>query len=178
MTAKLEGLLTLVRELRKERPEDWRVVVFTLRKETQDAIGRALVAEGVNVSFIRGGASNANQATVEKFRAIPPLANVIVSTDAGAEGVNLQSGNVLVNYDLPWNPMVMEQRIGRIQRLASKHESVVIVNLVIADSVEERVVGRLLEKLQAWRRRLATLKQFWNRPGRMMTTALKKWCAN
>ncbi len=149
MTAKLDGLLTLVRELRKERPNDWRVVVFTLRKETQEAIGRALIAEGVAVGFIRGGAAHANHSTVERFRTDPPQVSVIVSTDAGAEGVNLQSGNVLVNFDLPWNPMVLEQRIGRIQRLASKHETVVVVNLVIADSVEERVVGRLLEKLEA-----------------------------
>src|SRR5207237_9414316 len=128
---------------------DWRLVAVTLRKETQDAIGRVLLSEGVSVDFIRGGSPHANQSTVERFRAEPPKVNVIVSTDAGAEGVNLQAGNVLVNYDLPWNPMVMEQRIGRIQRLASKHENVVVVNLVIANSVEERVVGRLLEKLQA-----------------------------
>jgi superfamily II DNA or RNA helicase len=149
MTAKLNGLLTLVRELREQRPVDWRVVIFTLRKETQEAIGRALVSEGIKVGFIRGGAAHANQHTVERFRTEPPQVSVIVSTDAGAEGVNLQSGNVLVNFDLPWNPMVLEQRIGRIQRLASRHEHVVVVNLVIADSVEERVVGRLLEKLTA-----------------------------
>jgi superfamily II DNA or RNA helicase len=148
-TAKLEGLLKLVRELRRERPVDWRLVVFTLRKETQDAIGRALVGEGIAVDFIRGGAPQVNQSTMERFRCSPPKVNVIVSTDAGAEGVNLQAGNVVVNYDLAWNPMVMEQRIGRIQRLASKHENVVVVNLVIANSVEERVVARLLEKLQA-----------------------------
>ena len=148
-SAKITGLLTIVHELRKERPDNWRLVVFTLRKETQDAIGRVLAAEGIPVGFIRGGASSANQSTVERFRIEPPVVNVIVSTDAGAEGVNLQAGNVLVNYDLPWNPMVMEQRIGRIQRLASKHEHVIVLNLVIANSVEERVVGRLMEKLQA-----------------------------
>ncbi len=148
-TAKLDGLLQLVRELRDKRSTDWRLVVFTLRKDTQDAIARALIAEGIEVGFIRGGSSHANQSTVERFRASPPRVNVIVSTDAGAEGVNLQAGNVLVNYDLPWNPMVMEQRIGRIQRLASVHREVIVVNLVIANSVEERVVGRLLEKLQA-----------------------------
>jgi len=148
-TAKLEGLLALIQELRRERPKDWRVVVFTLRRETQEAIGRALRTEGIAVDFIRGGVPIQNHAAMDRFRASPPKANVIISTDAGAEGVNLQSGNVLVNYDLPWNPMVMEQRIGRIQRLASTHEHVVVINLVIAGSVEERIVGRLMEKLQA-----------------------------
>jgi superfamily II DNA or RNA helicase len=147
-TAKLDGLLKLVRELRQNRPNDWRLVVFTMRRETQEAIGRAMTAEGINIGFIRGGSVLANQKTVERYWKNPPELNVIISTDAGAEGVNLQAGNVLVNYDLPWNPMVLEQRIGRIQRLASKHDNVAIVNLVIAGSVEERVVARLLEKLQ------------------------------
>jgi superfamily II DNA/RNA helicase len=148
-TAKLEGLLTLIRELKTKHPSDWRLVVFTLRKETQQAIGRALMAEGVAVGFIRGGCGRENQSTVERFRVDPPKVNVVVSTDTGAEGVNLQAGNVLVNYDLPWNPMLVEQRIGRIQRLATKHAKVIVINLVIADSVEEQVVGRLQEKLQA-----------------------------
>ena len=77
-----------------------------------------------------------------------PRAHAIVSTDAGAEGVNLQVANVLVNYDLPWNPMIVEQRIGRVQRLASRHEFVMVCNLVAAGSVEERVVARLMQKLQ------------------------------
>lgn len=149
VTSKMNGLLTLVRELRQQRPDRWRMVVFTLRKETQDAISRVLQSQGVKVGLIRGGSSHTNQATVEAYRADPPAVNAIISTDAGAEGINLQAGNVLVNYDLPWNPMVMEQRIGRIQRLASKHQNVIVVNLVIKGSVEERVVGRLMEKLQA-----------------------------
>jgi helicase-like protein len=59
-----------------------------------------------------------------RFWKNPPDCHVIVSTEAGSEGVDLQVANVLVNYDLPWNPMIVEQRIGRIQRLASEHASV------------------------------------------------------
>ena len=73
---------------------------------------------------------------------------MIVSTEAGSEGVNLQVANVLVNYDLPWNPMIVEQRIGRIQRLASEHASVSILNIILKDTFEEYIVGRLMEKLQ------------------------------
>ncbi len=73
---------------------------------------------------------------------------MIVSTEAGAEGVNLQAANVLVNFDLPWNPMVVEQRIGRIQRLASEHANVCIFNIVLRGTFEEYIVGRLMEKLQ------------------------------
>lgn len=149
ITAKMQGLMTLAQELRRGNPKDWRMVVFTTRQATQEAIGKLLTAEGIAVGYIRGGQATSNQGSIERYRADPPTANVIVSTDAGAEGVNLQAGNVLVNYDLPWNPMVLEQRIGRVQRLKSKFKNVTIMNLVVADSIEERVVGRLMEKLQA-----------------------------
>lgn len=147
-TAKLTGLISVVKKLRQERPDDWRLVVFTMRSETQNAIARVLAADGIKVGLIQGGSPHGNQKTVEDFRQSPPQVNVIVSTDAGAEGINLQAGNVLVNYDLPWNPMVMEQRIGRIQRLASVHRNVNIINLALADSAEAHVVARLVEKLQ------------------------------
>jgi len=148
-TGKLEALEEVIRQLRKNRPEDWRLVVFTTRKETQQAIGSYLDTMGINYGFIKGGAARQNAKVVKEFWSETPEVNVIVSTDAGAEGVNLQVCNVLVNYDLPWNPMIVEQRIGRIQRLAAKFAHVTVLNLVLAGSVEERVVGRLSEKIQA-----------------------------
>jgi hypothetical protein len=122
---------------------------FTTRKETQQLIGRTLQQHNIPFGFIQGGEARQNQAAIERFRAEPPEAHVLVSTDAGSEGINLQVANILFNYDLPWNPMIVEQRIGRLQRLASKHEHFVIGNLVAVGSVEEKVVCRLLEKLQS-----------------------------
>lgn len=148
-SGKLKGLLNLVEELKQKRPDDWRVVVFTSRKVTQQVIGDALKDAGIPVGFIQGGRAQQNERAIRDFRETPPGVRVLVSTDAGAEGVNLQVANVLVNFDLPWNPMVLEQRIGRIQRLASTHAEVVILNLVLAGSVEEKVVLRLSSKLQA-----------------------------
>lgn len=148
LTGKLERLLKIVNELREQR-SDWRLVVFTTRQQTQAAIGAFLEERQIRCGYIRGASPSQNQATIKSFWADPPGVNVIVSTDAGAEGVNLQKGNVLVNYDLPWNPMIVEQRIGRVQRLGSSHANVNIINLVLAGSVEEHVVARLSEKLQA-----------------------------
>lgn len=145
---KAEYLLKLATELRKSRPKDWRMVVFTRRVATQRAIGHALEAMGASVGYIGGGHGATQDQSVRGFQAVPPTINAIVSTDAGAEGVNLQAGNVVVNYDLPWNPMVVEQRIGRVQRLGSDHASVIVMNLVVQGSVEELVVARLMEKLQ------------------------------
>jgi superfamily II DNA or RNA helicase len=147
-SAKFKGLFHVVGQLRERRPDNWRLVIFTTRKLTQKAICRALDDRQIPHGTIKGGKPAENLETIRGFREEPPRYNVVVSTDAGAEGVNLQSGNVVVNFDLPWNPMIVEQRIGRVQRLASQHSHVVIVNMAVQGSAEERVVARLMEKLQ------------------------------
>ena len=146
--AKLQGLGALVDKLVGERPEDWRLLVFTTRRETQTTIQAFLEQRGFRVGLINGSTAGRNQETIARFRQKPPFYHVVVSTEAGSEGLNLQAANVLVNFDLPWNPMIVEQRIGRVQRLASEHSSVCICNIVLEGTFEEYIVARLLEKLQ------------------------------
>ncbi len=148
LTAKLKGLGQLIEQLKKQNPDRWRLIVFTGLKETQTTIQKFLEDGGLRVGIINGESGSRNQETIERFRANPPLHRVIVSTEAGAEGVNLQAANILVNFDLPWNPMIVEQRIGRIQRLGSEYESVVVYNLTLRGTFEDYIVGRLMEKLQ------------------------------
>ncbi len=147
-SAKLHGLGGLIDRLKRENPERWRLVVFTGRLETQTTIQAFLEKHGLKVGIINGMSGQRNQETIARFRKNPPNCHVIVSTEAGSEGINLQVANVLVNYDLPWNPMIVEQRIGRIQRLASEHASVGIFNIMLRGTFEEYIVGRLMEKLQ------------------------------
>jgi superfamily II DNA or RNA helicase len=147
-SAKLNGLGTLIDQLMRQNPERWRMVVFTGRLETQTTIQAFLEARGLKVGIINGNSGQRNQDTIARFWKNPPACHVIVSTEAGSEGVNLQVANVLVNFDLPWNPMIVEQRIGRIQRLASEHASVSILNIMLKGTFEEYIVGRLMEKLQ------------------------------
>jgi superfamily II DNA or RNA helicase len=148
ISAKLQGLGILVDQLMRQNPERWRMVVFTTRLETQTTIQNFLEERGLQVGIINGSSGQRNQDTIKRFWKNPPECHVIVSTEAGSEGVNLQVANVLVNYDLPWNPMIVEQRIGRIQRLASEHAKVSILNIVLRDTFEEFIVGRLMQKLQ------------------------------
>lgn len=148
LTAKLLGLNKLIQKLKKENPEGWRLVVFTIRRETQTTIQNFLEGHGLQVGIINGDSGERNQETIKLFRETPPRYRVIVSTEAGSEGVNLQIANVLVNYDLPWNPMIVEQRIGRVQRLASAHAFVSIYNVTLRGTFEDYIVGRLMEKLQ------------------------------
>lgn len=147
-TTKLDGLSALIKSLRKEQPDTWRAVVFTRWRETQTTIQNFLENQGISCGLINGDSNTRNQETIAKFKKDIPDIHVIVSTEAGSEGVNLQAANVLVNYDLPWNPMIVEQRIGRIQRLSSNFENVSIFNIVLQNTFEEYIVGRLMEKLQ------------------------------
>jgi len=73
--------------------------------------------------------------------------DILVCTDAAAEGLNLQTADFLVNFDLPWNPAKVEQRIGRIDRIGQLHEHIYVQNLCYLGSVEELVYGRLLDRL-------------------------------
>lgn len=73
--------------------------------------------------------------------------DILICTDAAAEGLNLQTADMLINFDLGWNPMKIEQRIGRIDRIGQKHEDIYILNLCYADSVEQIVYDRLLSRL-------------------------------
>jgi superfamily II DNA or RNA helicase len=148
LSAKLHGLEVLIEKLREENSERWRLVVFTCRRETQTTIQTFLEERGLKVGIINGDSGARNQETLTRFRKNPPDCRIIVSTEAGSEGVNLQVANVVVNYDLPWNPMIVEQRIGRVQRLASEHAHVSVFNIMLRGTFEEYIVGRLMEKLQ------------------------------
>jgi superfamily II DNA or RNA helicase len=146
---KLGRLREVVELLKAENPGKWRVLVFSKRLETVGLICERLRELGVSTGTIRGGEDRENQSNIEGFRLDPPRINALVSTDAGAVGLNLQVCNVVVNFDLPWNPMVLEQRIGRVQRLNSKFKYVEVLNLTVKGSVEDRIVASLMGKLQA-----------------------------
>jgi superfamily II DNA or RNA helicase len=148
LSAKLIGLANLIEKLKRENPDGWRLVIFTIRRETQTTIQNFLEGNGLKVGIINGDSGERNQQTINLFRKKPPFYRVLVSTEAGSEGVNLQIANALVNYDLPWNPMIVEQRIGRVQRLASDHAYVSIYNVTLRGTFEDYIVGRLMAKLQ------------------------------
>src|SRR5206468_109749 len=80
MTAKLRGLLALAGSVQRERPTDWRMVIFTMRKETQQAIGKTLSERRIAYGYIQGGEPRRNQETIRKFWMEPPDIHVIVST--------------------------------------------------------------------------------------------------
>jgi superfamily II DNA or RNA helicase len=124
---------------------DAKAVVFSQWTRTHDIVIRRLDDRGIGyVSFHGGVPSEKRPALVERFRADPDC-RVFLSTDAGAAGLNLQHASTLVNMDLPWNPALLEQRIGRIHRMGQKRP-VQIVNFVSKGTIEEGMLSVLAFK--------------------------------
>ncbi len=144
---------------------DEKLIIFTEHRDTAEFLLRRLEALGFTgqVALIHGGLPyQEREHQVEFFRrpAAEGGANYLVATDAAGEGINLQFCWLMVNYDIPWNPARLEQRMGRIHRYGQQRDPVVIVNLVAGGTREGRVLKTLLDKLEAIRRQLQSDKVF------------------
>lgn len=143
--AKAEALIEWVYELQAEENEpDLKVLIFTEFVPTQQMLKEFLEARGISVVTLNGSMDmEERQQAQDTFR---KSHRVLVSTDAGGEGLNLQFAHVIINYDIPWNPMRLEQRIGRVDRIGQP-KTVRAINFVFEDSVEFRVREVLEQKL-------------------------------
>ena len=143
--AKAEALIDWIYQLQADENEpDLKVLIFTEFVPTQTMLSEFLAARGIAVVTLNGAMDMASRQQAQNtFRA---QARVLVSTDAGGEGLNLQFCHVVINYDIPWNPMRLEQRIGRVDRIGQP-KTVRALNLIFEDSVEFRVREVLEEKL-------------------------------
>ncbi len=120
-------------------------LIFTEYRKTLDAIVAQLEAQGVEVIGFHGGLDiRQKEAAVAAFKG---GVRVMVSTESGAEGRNLQFCHQLINYDLPWNPMRVEQRIGRLHRLGQAHD-VTIFNLSCNETIEAHIIDLLARKIR------------------------------
>ncbi|WP_273888554.1 DEAD/DEAH box helicase [Rubrobacter naiadicus] len=143
--AKAEALLEWIYRLQAEEGDpDLKVLVFTEFVPTQEMLMRFLTERGFEVVCLNGSMDMGERKRVQD--AFAKDARILISTDAGGEGLNLQFCHVVINYDIPWNPMRLEQRIGRVDRIGQTH-TVRAINFVFEDSVEHRVREVLEEKL-------------------------------
>lgn len=142
-----------------------KLIVFTEHRDTLDWLRRRLEAMGFTdkIAAIHGGMDfRQREAEVDRFRRPTDEsgAQYLLATDAAGEGINLQFCWLMVNYDVPWNPARLEQRMGRIHRFGQKHNPVIIVNLIANNTREGLVIGTLLRKLEIIRRELKSDKVF------------------
>jgi len=137
---------------------DDKAVVFSFFKGTLHYLAKRLRQDGITCALIHGDVDQSDRDQIlTQFESDKTL-QVLLSSEVGSEGIDLQFCHVLVNYDLPWNPMRVEQRIGRIDRVGQQSETLTIVHLKIADTVEERLYDRLHEKLRIFESSIGDLE--------------------
>jgi len=143
--ARAEALLEWIYTLQKEESEpDLKLLIFTEFLPTQEMLTQFLSARGFSVVRLNGSMDIEQRVQVQQQFA--GTTRILISTDAGGEGLNLQFCHIVINYDLPWNPMRLEQRIGRVDRIGQP-KVVRALNLVLEETIECRVREVLEEKL-------------------------------
>jgi SNF2 family DNA or RNA helicase len=121
-----------------------KTIVFTTHRATSAYLGKTLEEAGISFAQFLGDMSlKEKDAAIEAFR---DNLNVLLASETGGEGRNIQFANSIINYDLPWNPMKIEQRIGRIHRIGQKQD-VFIFNFCLKDSIEEYILKILHDKI-------------------------------
>jgi ATP-dependent helicase HepA len=137
---------------------DNKVLIFSFFRRTIEYLRERLVRDGFNVYTIHGGVPvDERQHRLAAFEDDPKPA-ILLSTEVGAEGLDLQFCDTLVNYDLPWNPMKVEQRIGRIDRYGQKRQKIRIVNLVLDETIETRILERLYDRIEIFSHSIGDLE--------------------
>lgn len=140
---KVDALFDTIDELQSEDPAQ-KIILFTEFVGTQVYLKELLESRGYSVSVLNGSMDiEERNNALNEFKT---STGIFISTDAGGEGLNLQFANIIINYDLPWNPMKIEQRCGRADRIGQQRD-VHIYNMIIGDTVESRVREVLEEKL-------------------------------
>lgn len=141
--SKMEKMIEIIKENIKENPKE-KILIYTKHPRTLEYIKERLEPLNLMVTGFMGGLSREEKA--EKINEFKYKSQVLICTDAGAEGLNLQFCSVLINYDLPWNPMSVEQRIGRLDRIGQKKD-MQIYSLATKGTMEEYVVDLIINKM-------------------------------
>ncbi|MBI5647497.1 MAG: DEAD/DEAH box helicase [Ignavibacteriae bacterium] len=147
--SKYKRLIFVLAELLKQNPRE-KIVVFSTFRATLDYLRGRLNDDGINCIILKGGQKESKDDVITRFKSSDGP-SVLLSSEVGGEGVDLQFSRIVINYDLPWNPMRIEQRIGRIDRLGQSAEKVIIWNILYANTIDARIYSRLYEKLDLCR---------------------------
>jgi len=149
-----------------------KVLVFSFFRDTNNYLYEELKRKGINVRVIHGGFNVWDRyKIIEEFRDNPEI-RVLVTSDVGSEGLDFQFCDTLFNYDLPWNPMKVEQRIGRIDRFGQESDRVRIYNLIIEDSIESRILYRLYERIEIFKHSIGDIEAILGEQIRELTQAV------
>ena len=153
---KFRQLRDTLEALDRSEPDE-KVLVFTESRDTMDHLAGKIAGLGYPVNVIHGAMSPADRKDAE--RVFRDHTRIMVATEAAGEGINLQFCHIMVNYDLPWNPNRLEQRMGRIHRYGQKRP-VLIFNMIYADTREGQIMQTLFDKIQEIKAAMGSDKVF------------------
>ena len=151
-----DRLTSLFLQLESDRAEGDKVIVFSYFRATLEYLRERLDGDGIRATVLHGGKQNKNEIVLE-FRSSPAI-DVLLSSEVGSEGIDLQFARIVINSDLPWNPMRVEQRIGRIDRLGQRAEKIHVLNLFYQDTIDARIYERLFKRLKLFEESLGSLE--------------------
>ncbi len=153
--SKYDKFISVLNDLKSQNIQ--RAIVFSFFKKTLSYLAKKLTDSGIKVGKIDGDLT-----PDERFEKIEQFKNgdfdILLSSEVGSEGLDMQFCNVIFNYDLPWNPMRVEQRIGRIDRIGQTAEKLLIFNLVVEGTIEDRIYSRLYDRLGIFERSIGELE--------------------
>jgi superfamily II DNA or RNA helicase len=134
-------------------------VLFAFYRDTLTYLQERLEADGVNTCLIVGGMDrNDKQEQLTKFKD-NNKSSILLSSEVGSEGIDLQFCRFIINYDLPWNPMRVEQRIGRLDRLGQKANRISIINFSLKDTIEEYILEKLYNRIKIFEQSIGDLEE-------------------
>ena len=154
---KMDALVRLIRGLLEADPSR-KMLVFTAFRGTLSYLEDRLEQEAIGFSSVSGGVPVPDRPElIERFREDPDQ-RVLLSTEVAAEGVDLQFCNAVINYDLPWNPMRVEQRIGRIDRFGQESPTVAVASFNVSDTIDSRILDRLYQRINVFEESIGELE--------------------
>ena len=142
----------------KREDKNFKIIIFAFYKSTLRYLNEKLKEDGFNSCIIHGDVKPKDRyQIIEEFKKNQNL-NIMLSSKVGSEGLDFEFCDSIVNYDLPWNPMEVEQRIGRIDRIGQKSDKIHIYNLWVKGTIEERILRRLYERIGIFTRSVGDLE--------------------
>jgi len=171
--SKFIRLVDILKDVLSENPDE-KIVLFSYFRPTLDYLDERLHEEGIKCIVLKGGAGLNKTEILAKFKS-PDGPNVLLSSEVGSEGIDLQFSRMIINYDLPWNPMKVEQRIGRIDRIGQKSDKILIWNIFCENTIDARIYHRLYHRLRIFERALGGLEVVLGEAIRKLTLELLSW---
>ncbi len=155
--SKFTRVLVEIKKILAANPLE-KIVIFTFFRTTARYLSERLKENDISTILLMGGVDRDEKARrLQAFKT--SSVNVFVSTEVGSEGIDLQFARYELNYDLPWNPMRLEQRIGRIDRIGQKSNPIYICNAYCENTIEDRILQRLYERIETFKNVIGDIEE-------------------